>query len=134
MRWATFLLAAALLFTACGGDDEPTEADPERPADSGEVGDEVQGETIVAPTPTAVPAVIEPERLSYVVQEGDLLGGIANNFNVPWEALAWVNDIDDPNLLQIGQELLIPTEEDVLEWEALQTSAEPAEPAAADGG
>lgn len=128
MRWVTvFIIAAALLFAACGGDDD-TEADPDRPADITELDDEVEGETIIAPTPTAVPAVIEPERLSYAVQDGDLLGSIANTFNVPLGALIWVNELDNPDLIQIGQELVIPTEDDVAEWEAIEATAAETEP------
>ncbi len=109
------LLLTALLFSACGGDDESTS--DERPADIGEVSGTVE-DAIITPTPTAIPAVIEPLPLSYTVQEGDLLGNIAQTFNVPLGAIVAVNDFDNPDLIQVGQEIIIPTEEEVAEWEA----------------
>lgn len=123
MRWVIALfVASALVFSACG-DDDPTEADPERP-DITDIDDEVEGETIVAPTPTAVPAVIEPERLTYAVQEGDLLGTIAQTFDVPLAALIWVNDIENPDFISIGDEIVIPTAEDIAEFEATQDTGD----------
>ncbi len=44
----------------------------------------------------------------YVVQQGDTLYGIAVQFNVSMEALLETNGMDDPNMLQVGQELEIP--------------------------
>lgn len=44
----------------------------------------------------------------YVVQEGDTLYDIAVRYSVTMEALLDVNGMDDPNQLQVGQELQIP--------------------------
>jgi hypothetical protein len=44
----------------------------------------------------------------YVVQAGDTLYGIAVQLNVSMEALMNANGMDDPNALQVGQELQIP--------------------------
>lgn len=44
----------------------------------------------------------------YIVQSGDTLSLIASRFNVPLVDLMNANGIADPNLLAVGQELLIP--------------------------
>jgi len=49
-----------------------------------------------------------PEMLVYVVQEGDSLSGIALKFNVSLEDLMRANGLVDPNILFLGQELIIP--------------------------
>ena len=41
----------------------------------------------------------EPSGPVYIVQEGDTLWDIAQRFGVPWEDLAWENEIDDPGHL-----------------------------------
>ena len=59
------------------------------------------------PTPTPTPII-------YIVQAGDNLLGIARQYGVTVEALQEANAITDPRLLQIGQELVIPREEEGL--------------------
>jgi LysM repeat protein len=54
-----------------------------------------------APTPTPAPFV-------YVVQPGDLLSSIAAKFGISTITLIEVNNIQDPNALAVGDELLIP--------------------------
>lgn len=44
----------------------------------------------------------------YVVQTGDNLGKISNEFDVSMADLMTANDLSDPNFLQVGQELIIP--------------------------
>lgn len=107
----------ALILTGCGGDSEPTQE--ERPAEKRDTTPNPE-ETIVAATPTAVPAEIEPEALTYTVKEGDLLGMIAQQFNVPLEAIEFVNDLENPDLISIGQEIIIPNEDEILEWESAE--------------
>jgi LysM repeat protein len=56
-----------------------------------------------APSPaTATPFV-------YVVQSGETLGGIAQRYSVSVEALMTANNLSDPNLLHVGQALVIPS-------------------------
>ncbi len=54
-----------------------------------------------APTPTPAPFV-------YVVQPGDSLSSIATKFGISSITLIEVNNIQDPNALAVGDELLIP--------------------------
>jgi murein DD-endopeptidase MepM/ murein hydrolase activator NlpD len=48
------------------------------------------------------------EGATYTVQPGDTLGQIATRFGVPVEALAAANNIEDINVLDVGQVLVIP--------------------------
>jgi LysM repeat protein len=57
--------------------------------------------TPMPPTPTSTPIV-------YVVQPGDSLSVIATKYDVSTELLAEANGIDDPNVIAVGQELIIP--------------------------
>jgi LysM repeat protein len=59
-----------------------------------------------APPP---PAVFEqPDDGTYIVQPGDTLHGIAVRYSVGIDELMEVNNIADPNTLQVGQILRIP--------------------------
>lgn len=44
----------------------------------------------------------------YVVQPGDQLAAIAQRFGVSWPAIVQANNIADPNMVQVGQTLIIP--------------------------
>ena len=68
-----------------GPDAEPAETLPPAPD--------------VAPTPTPV---------LYTVQRGDHLSVIAARYGVTVQALAEANDIANPNLIEVGQALVIP--------------------------
>lgn len=58
---------------------------------------------IIAPTATPVPV-----QTIYVVRTGDTLYSIAKKYGVVVEELARVNQIEDVNLIYIGEELIIP--------------------------
>jgi len=62
-------------------------------------------------------AAAEPEAAAppqvYIVKPGDTLSGIAQRFGVGLKALLQANQISDPNLLQVGQKLRIPTTQSV---------------------
>lgn len=121
------LATVAVLAAGCGGDDT---SDAERPT----IEDETTPtstpiSTVDAPTPTAEVPDIELDRLTYAVEQGDTLGTIASEFSVPLGALISVNSFDDPNVIGIGQEIIIPTLDEVADWEAAQNAATPEEPA-----
>ena len=60
-------------------------------------------------TPTSTPqALPTSEPVTYVVQPGDTLSGIAELFGVSVDDIVRANNIADPNSLQVGQELVIP--------------------------
>jgi LysM repeat protein len=59
----------------------------------------------------AVPPPQPPERqgpVHHTVSEGEVLWQIAEQYNLRPETILWANDIQDPNLLLIGQDLVIP--------------------------
>ncbi len=60
------------------------------------------------PTPPAAsPTPVGP--LLYAVQEGDSLGIIAQTHGVSIDDLIAANDLADPNVLHVGQTLIVPT-------------------------
>jgi LysM repeat protein len=58
-------------------------------------------------TPTVTLDVLE-DVFVYIVQAGDTLAGIAARFGVTVEDLVLLNDLEDPDFIFEGQELLIP--------------------------
>jgi hypothetical protein len=81
-----------------------------------------------APTisPVSSPAAAEP--VEYTVQEGDTLSAIAQSYDISLSDLMAANGITDPNLLHIGQVLIIPSElpASPATQPATETSPEPA--------
>lgn len=63
-----------------------------------------------APTPKTeyVPIYVTPDYYLYTVQPGDTLGEIANMFKVPVYWVAGVNQIYNPDAIEIGQQIRIP--------------------------
>lgn len=47
--------------------------------------------------------------VTYVVRQGDTLGGIALKFGVSVQAIMQANGLSNPNLIYVGQRLIIPT-------------------------
>ena len=58
--------------------------------------------------PTPPPATPTPSEQTYIVKAGDNPASIAQQFRVKTEDLMSANNIDDPQKLQVGQELKIP--------------------------
>ena len=65
---------------------------------------------IPSPTPDPIRTInqIRDYETSYTVQVNDTLGSIARRFAVTVDALAEANQISDPNILSVGQYLVIP--------------------------
>jgi len=68
---------------------------------------------IAANLPTNMPTtntVATPIYKTYVVQAGDTLSGIAARFGVQLQTLLRINQITDPNVLEVGQIITLPGE------------------------
>jgi LysM repeat protein len=59
------------------------------------------------PTPTTFVPTITPLPLIHLVEEGDVLGLIAEQYGTTVEALLAANNLEDSDLISIGQELII---------------------------
>jgi nucleoid-associated protein YgaU len=107
LQGAIVPVATLVLITACSRDDKAEDVPPTLPPTFAIVTPTPvpPGATVViTPTPTVDISTLE----KYTVQEGDSLSSIADQFGVSQDALAELNNIDDPNSLQVGQELVIP--------------------------
>ena len=105
MLWVVLLLA--VVGAACGGGGGTSTEEHPLGLDS----DEVTVPTIEALTPTPPPTptpTSTPEAFIYVVQGGDTLGSIASEFGTSLNAIIAVNDLENPNILSIGQQIEIP--------------------------
>lgn len=58
------------------------------------------------PSPQPVP---QPTETTYTVVAGDTLSGIASRYGTTYQELARINNIDNPNLIYVGQVIKIPT-------------------------
>ncbi|MYH71178.1 MAG: LysM peptidoglycan-binding domain-containing protein, partial [Acidimicrobiia bacterium] len=110
MRRAQVLLMVlmlAVLGAACGGGGGTSTEERPLGLDS----DEVTVPTVQALTPTPIPTptpTSTPEAFVYVVKQGDTLGSIASEFGTSLNAIIAVNDLANPNILSIGQQIEIP--------------------------
>lgn len=68
------------------------------------------------PTPSAptLPAAAGSPGNTYVVQPGDTLGSISAQLDISMEDLVAANNLDNPDLLAVGQELVIPASDESL--------------------
>jgi LasA protease len=110
---AILLMAAALACTRSGDDVIYVTSTPLRDSN---------GNLMIPPTmtpdePTPVPLVPTPDPTRqmpspdsgmYLVQPGDTLGIIANRYQTTVEAILAINNLSNPNVLEVGQELFIP--------------------------
>ena len=116
---ASGLLVAALALAGCGGGEEEPESPPlgtevatgaaEDPATAAP---ESTGAPASDPAADAGDASPAPEgdggQTVYVVESGDNLTSIAEEFGTTVEAIVEANDIADPNVIVVGEELTIP--------------------------
>jgi LysM repeat protein len=82
-----------------GTDPQPVEGETDAPPDTSE------------PQPGEEAATNEPPALEdgmYVVRSGDTLGQIAFIYNVSVEDIMAANDLTNPDVLEVGQQLTIP--------------------------
>ncbi len=100
-RWTGWAVVLALATAGCGGGEENSQEPSAAPSPA---------LSAPASAPSEAPASEEqagaPER--YVVESGDTLTDIARRFDTTVEALVDANDIADPDVIDIGQELVIP--------------------------
>ena len=101
LRALVLLAALAGGPAGCGGDDENV-------GDLPPVVDETPAEP-AEPEPDPTP---DPPRAEHVyeVQSGDTLWGIAQEFGTTVEAIVEANDLDDPDRIAPGDELVIPVD------------------------
>ncbi len=59
------------------------------------------------PTPTPFRPTATPEPLIHIVLEGEVLGLIAEQYGTTVEAILEANDLEDVDLISVGQELII---------------------------
>lgn len=108
------ILAATLV--ACGGNENTPS----------EISDQTQAQATATPLPTATPWPTLPPtnvpqtnvhqghiyavgtRSIHIVQAGETLGGISNQYNVPMQLIANANRIYDRDSLEVGEILFIP--------------------------
>ena len=96
------MLALATALAACGGGGAKATATPTLPP--------ATATRVVAQQPTAVvsPTVQVAGDDQYVVQAGDTLSSIAQQFGVTVQQIVDLNAIDDVNLILPGQTLKMP--------------------------
>jgi len=104
------------LLTGCGGVITPETETPTASPSPGVTPPPARRATATAPiqpTPATATPTITPTPIIHVVQQGETLAGIAADYGVSVQALQAVNGIENPLLLQAGQELIIPTGEEI---------------------
>ena len=91
-----------IVITATATQQEYVESVPQSVATSLPV------ESLVAANIPEQNAVATPVNKTYTVQPGDTLTGIAAQFGVRLETILKINQITDPNLLEVGQVIILP--------------------------
>jgi len=86
-----------------------------------------EDDVFVTPSPSPVATPTPKQPLTYTVQAGDTLSAIAQEHDISVEALTAANNLVDPDVLQIGQVLIIP-EEDEGQESAPEAPGETADP------
>ncbi len=73
-----------------------------------QIGQVLQVTAANSPAPSSAPATSKTSS-SYTVQPGNTLGQIASQFGMSWQTLAAANHLSNPNVLQVGEVLSIPS-------------------------
>jgi peptidoglycan endopeptidase LytE len=66
---------------------------------------------LLSETPPLEGTPVSPGTSTYVVQEGDTLATIAERFNIDFQTLLSLNPDIDPDLIVVGQEIVVPGEQ-----------------------
>ncbi len=100
--WLSLLLVVLSVTAACGGSSELSQTPTPTPTTS----------PTRTPTPAASPTTSPACTPGvYAIEAGDVLSVLAERFNITLDELMQANDIDDPDLILVGQELAIPCPE-----------------------
>ena len=68
----------------------------------------IQTEKAIAPKVEGRVTVTDKLASEYVVNKGDCLSKIALKFKTTWQELQRVNNIKNPDLIFVGQKLIVP--------------------------
>lgn len=58
--------------------------------------------------PAPAPTPVDPNTKTYTVVAGDTLSGIASRYGTTYQELARINNIANPNIIHIGQVIVLP--------------------------
>jgi len=119
--WGSILLVGvAVSLTACGhvvtpspAQLLPSEVTPVMSSDRPTY--RPTGTAVPLPPPDTATPTITPTPVVHVVQQGDTLQAIAYDYGVGVDALQRANGIENPQLLQVGQQLIIPLRDETEE-------------------
>ncbi len=67
-----------------------------------------EGDISIIDMPVEPVAPVAPSTQTYVVQKGDILGRIASKFDISTKKLIEMNNLTNPDVLYVGQELVVP--------------------------
>jgi LysM repeat protein len=110
MNWRAPLIAMlGAIIAACAPPEPPPSNLPTAPA----VLDITPAPTLdIDATATAYAALLRPSPTPaglYIVRQGDTLTAIADQYGTTVEEIMAANNLSDPNALQVGQALIIPS-------------------------
>ncbi|MCQ3929284.1 MAG: hypothetical protein DPW16_02400 [Chloroflexi bacterium] len=88
----------------------------------------VAGPTIVENTTATAPATTGTER-THIVQIGEHLASIARLYSLRWTTIARANNLQNPNQIYAGQQLVIPAQDDPAGTYFVPTGGVPSAPA-----
>ncbi len=105
MRLLIPMVGALVALAACGGGDSPFD-EPPTPSPTVSAADPTPLAGTATVTPTTSPSECEPT--DYEVVDGDTLASLAETFGVTIDAIAEASELEDPDVLAIGDPLTIP--------------------------
>ena len=92
----------------------PSDGEPNAPAEAATPEPKPDGSPFAG---IAEPPPEPPKRtamITHTVAADEVLWQIADHYHLRPETVLWANDLDDPDLLLVGQQLLIPPQDGVL--------------------